>query len=182
MLNVSEPEVIWPGETPDSSPAEAKLVLVSVDGDISQGGTDNIANGIYDFTQPCPSTCDSNSPLNTLVNDGQRLPTGPNMISETTAIDWITAWRNAPVTTVKAFFIPKSDLLDLMNDSNCIGARAYLAFGTPDSSAAEAKLVLVDVEGDITKGGTDNLSLGIYDFTQPCPSTCDSNSPLFTLR
>lgn len=166
----------------ESGPAESKLLLVDVEGDISTGGTDILANGIYDFTQPCPSTCALDSPLYTLIDDGSKPPITSNTISLTEGINWAKVWRNNPDTNVKAFFIPKADIEDLLKDTNCIGARAYLAFGTNDSkSPAESKLILVNVEGDITTGGKDIIMNGIYDFTQPCPSTCAVDSPLYTL-
>jgi hypothetical protein len=165
----------------DGLPAESKLLLVDVDDNGTSTGADNLNNGIYDFTKPCPSNCDVNSPLYTLVNDGSRPPVGGNMISLDDAISWITAWRANPDTGVKAFFIPKSDITDLLADARCIGARAYLAWGTPDSDPAEPKLILVNVEGDITRGGNDIIMNGIYDFTKPCPSNCDVTSQLYTL-
>jgi hypothetical protein len=165
----------------DGLPAESKLILVDVEGDINKGGTDILANGIYDFTQPCPTTCDVNSPLYTLVASGSYPIIGGNAIDVHTAIAWGTAWKNSPDLNVKAFFIPKLDIIDLLNDSNAIGVRGYLGWGTPDKNPAEAKLMLVSVEGDIGTGGTDNIINGIYDFTQPCPTTCDVNSPLYTL-
>jgi hypothetical protein len=167
----------FPGKTP-----EPKLVMVDVNSD----GTDNL-NAIYDFTSPCPQTCDTASPLYTLINDGSNPPAGGNKILLSDAITWITDWRNivkqGPYPDVKAFFIPKDDIIDLLSDANCIGARAYLAWGTTDTNPSEAKLVLVDVQGDISipDGSKDMIMEGLYDFTSPCPQTCDFSSQLYTL-
>jgi hypothetical protein len=165
----------------DGNPAEAKLLLVDVEGDISTGGRDVVGNGIYDFTQPCPTTCDVNSPLYTLDGSGQYPIVPGNTIDIRTAVDWATQWRQSPDTSVKAFFIPKDDITDLLKDSTCIGVRAYLGWGSNDGKNLEAKLMMVNVEGDITNGGTDNITNGIFDFTQPCPTTCDTTSSLYTL-
>lgn len=169
------------GNTDGKAP-ESKLLLVDVEGDISTGGRDIVSNGIYDFTQPCPSTCDVNSPLYTLNGSGQYPVVPGNTIPISEAVLWATQWRANPDTTVKAFFIPKDDITDLLKDSTCIGVRAYLGLEIVGKKAAPVpKLMLVNVEGDITNGGTDNIVNGIFDFTQPCPSTCDVSSSLYTL-
>ncbi|MBN8641664.1 MAG: hypothetical protein J0L86_07630 [Flavobacteriales bacterium] len=165
----------------DGNPAEAKLLLVDVEGDINTGGTDNLNNGIYDFTRPCPSYCDVTSPLYTLDGSGQYPIVPGNTIDIRTAVDWATQWRLTPDTNVKAFFIPKDDITDLLKDSSCIGVRAYLGWGGSDSKNPEAKLMMVNVDGNINTGGTDNITNGIFDFTRPCPSYCDVTSSLYTL-
>ena len=165
----------------DGTP-ESKLVLVDVEGDISRGGTDNLSYGIYDFTKPCPSKCDTSSPLYKAVDNGSKPPTGNNRISLTDAVQWISDWRKSPDTGVKAFFIPKDDITDLLRDTNCVGVRAYLAYGSDGQDPVEAKLLLVNVELDGKGQEVDVIMNGIYDFTKPCPSKCDTNSPLFTLR
>lgn len=163
-------------------PAEAKLLLVDVDGNLSDGGTDNLTNGIFDFTSPCPTFCDVTSPLYTL--DVKTYPIiGGNAITLEMAIDWEKAWIAAPDLGVKAFFIPKVDIQKLLNDTNCIGARAYLGWGDTDNKAPEAKLMLVSVDPTENNPdyGVDNIANGIYDFTSPCPTFCGVNSPLNTL-
>jgi hypothetical protein len=163
-------------------PDEAKLVLVSVDGDITTGGTDNLNNGIYDFTNPCPQTCDVTSPLYTLDDSRIYPPVTYPQISLQDAVLWAKTWRQAPITTVKAFFIPKIDITDMLKDTDSIGVRAYLGFGTIDTkSDAEAKLMMVSVEIDSQSNEIDRIDKGIYDFTNPCPQTCDVNSQLYTL-
>lgn len=166
----------------DGGAPESKVLLVDVEGDIAKGGTDNLTNGIYDFTKPCPSYCDVTSPLYTTVDDGSNPPLGDNRISLADAINWIRTWQSAPVLDTKAFFIPKDDVTNLLRDDTCIGVRAYLAFGSDGRDPAEAKLLLVNVNEDATGASIDVIMNGIYDFTKPCPSYCDVNSPLYTLR
>ncbi|MBL7885293.1 MAG: hypothetical protein JNJ52_00980 [Flavobacterium sp.] len=161
---------------------EAKLLLVDVEGDISKGGTDNLSNGIYDFTKPCPSFCDVSSPLYTAIDDGSNPPLGDNRISLTDAVNWIKAWRENPDLGVKAFFIPKDDITNLLKDGDCVGVRAYLAFGNDGEDPTESKLLLVNVNEDSTGVSKDVIMNGIYDFTKPCPSFCDADSPLNTLN
>ena len=73
------------------------------------------------------------------------------------------------------------------------GVRSYMAIDTTDGTGKEngygEKLVIVGttysdktkVHSDIIKNEQDPTSKdsGIYDFTEPCPSECDQNSPLF---
>ena len=73
------------------------------------------------------------------------------------------------------------------------GVRSYIGIDTTNGTKKEngygEKLVIVGttydvktkVHSDIIKNEQDPTSLdsGIYDFTQPCPSTCDVTSPLF---
>jgi hypothetical protein len=172
----------------DGLPAEAKLLLVDVDGNINTGGTDNLANGIFDFTSPCPNFCDVTSPLYTLIETKVYPIIGGNAIELAMAIAWEKAWMAKPDLGVKAFFIPKDDIQDLLNDDTCIGARAYLGFGTTDpndpTQPAESKLMLVSVDptDKIPDNGKDNIENGIYDFTSPCPNFCDISSSLYTLK
>lgn len=160
---------------------EAKLLIVDVDAG-GANGTDVLANGIYDFTKPCPTVCDTTSPLYTLDDTGQYPVVPGNTIDIKTAVAWATQWRLTPDTGVKAYFIPKSDIEDLLKDPNMIGVRAYLGWGTTDPAAKpEAKLMIVNVEGTISTGGKDNINSGIFDFTKPCPTVCDVTSSLYTL-
>ncbi|MBW1297184.1 hypothetical protein [Aquimarina litoralis] len=73
-----------------------------------------------------------------------------------------------------------------------LDVRAYMAIGAEDGSPVEERLLLVGtkqidgvyrdiINGEIdgeSLGLTDDPSSGIYDFTSPCPNTCDSSSPL----
>lgn len=78
----------------------------------------------------------------------------------------------------RAFKVSKEDILDLVNEKNFCGIRIYLGKDTPDASG-DMRLVLVAVnaeDDDIIVG----KSPGVYDFSMPCPSTCDLTSPLYT--
>jgi len=73
------------------------------------------------------------------------------------------------------------------------GIRSYLAIdtanGTKKDNGYGEKLVIVGttyddktkVHSDIIKNPQDPTSLdsGIYDFSEPCPNTCDQSSPLY---
>jgi hypothetical protein len=161
---------------------EAKLLFVDVDSS-APNGKDMIGNGIYDFTKPCPTYCDVNSPIYKLDRSVQYPVVPGKTIDIQTAVDWATNWQATPDNSVKAYFILKEVIQQLLLNSNSIGVRAYLGWGTSDPKVGpEAKLMLVSVEGDIKTGGTDNVGKGIFDFTKPCPAYCDTTSSLLTLQ
>ena len=98
-----------------------------------------------------------------------------NTIPLTTAQDWAQRWKTNPVTGVKAFLIPEEDTVQLYNEPEVFSIRAYL--GVDPKGKAHLMLVGVDGNGkdliDAQKGWY------IYDFTLPCPTTCDVTSPLY---
>lgn len=100
----------------------------------------------------------------------------------------------------RAILIPIDDLLaiikqyetvdDLGNITNTLrGVRAYFAVKASDQALPDditALIVPVDLQGnDIVMapeggvGGTDDTE--IYDFTKPCPTECDTKSPLYDI-
>jgi len=113
-----------------------------------------------------------------------------NTIDQPTAVAWTTAYRGrVPTGSVRAFLIPVSDLLQVASeviekgDQGNPMVRAYLAY---DASKNEDKLVIVGTnEDDSTLPSTyydmlpsANPTYSIWDFTLPCPTYCDDNSPL----
>ncbi len=120
----------------------------------------------------------------------------PNTIPLAKAIEYTTSWRNSGANNVGgvcAFYINKSDIDNLhtiLNSGPGYGCRAYLAIDEENMDPAEPttkyKLLMVpvitdmiapDVEADIYE--QDGYSR-VFDFTKPCPSTCDHASPLLT--
>lgn len=93
---------------------------------------------------------------------------------------------------IRAFYLPKSDIYKLhaMMEANTDinGCRLYLAInpGVVPSGinrASDLRLLAVAVEdSSIGVNGADILDVGgqsaIFDFSCPCPPTCDANSPL----
>jgi hypothetical protein len=100
-----------------------------------------------------------------------------NTITLATAQAWAKNWRANPNNVIKAYLIPQDDITQLMAEADVQDVRAYCGI----DGTGEYKLMLVGVD----KNGNDliNEAVGanIYDFTMPCPSICDVNSPLFTL-
>lgn len=113
-------------------------------------------------------------------------------ISLTTAQQWTQQWRSVESdynahNECNAFLIPIQDLQGVLaemgpnpNQDACV--RAYLGVD-PDSN--EEKLIIVGTQKD--RGGVYRDLLpnaqgtganSIWDFTQPCPPSCDDSSAL----
>lgn len=111
-----------------------------------------------------------------------------NTISLETAKKWTKNWRDKESTynkyhECKAFNIPKIDLQEVLAEKGVEGVRAYL--GVDEKGVEKLMFVGVDAKGkDMIRFAKNSALKGdfededIYDFTDPCPSTCDENSPL----
>lgn len=118
-----------------------------------------------------------------------------NTITLQTAKKWAKNWRELESDYNKyhecrAFNIPKIDFQEVLAEEGVESVRAYLGVKeTKDKKTGktiyEEKLMIVGVD----KNNKDMIStvksddLGdedgdIYDMTDPCPDTCDPNSPL----
>jgi hypothetical protein len=92
-----------------------------------------------------------------------------------------TNWRNANPGSVKSFLVPIEDLRGILSDSDAAYARVYLCL-----DGGMEKIIFVGANGskqDIlpTLNRPDAPNSEIYDFTIPCPPTCDDvTSPLNT--
>jgi len=101
-----------------------------------------------------------------------------NEIDLSTAVDYTTAWRNALPQgdfNIKAWLISSDIFTSIISDSNPPNIRAYIGV----DGDGEYKLVIVGVDdsgNDILYSSSGDSA--IYDFTQPCPNTCDTDSPL----
>lgn len=93
------------------------------------------------------------------------------------AKSWIKTWRNnLPKEPAKAHLINKQALLDVMQPADVVSVRTYLAID--DNNVQKLVLVGVDASGNDLIDANHILT----DLTQPCPSICDTNSPLFTIK
>lgn len=101
-----------------------------------------------------------------------------NVISLETAQIWAARWRENPANTVKAHLIPRVDINELLAEKYVVDVRAYIGV---DGDGVN-KLMLVGVDADGNDLINENNGQYIYDFTQPCPNTCDVESPLYTLK
>lgn len=99
-----------------------------------------------------------------------------NRISLVVAQGWATKWVDSqPQGAVKAHLIPMEDFVNIQKENGAVNVRAYI--GIDENGLNKLMLVGVDANGrdmiDDTNGDY------IYDFTLPCPNTCDTSSPLY---
>ncbi len=107
------------------------------------------------------------------------MPESPYLIPLQTAVNWTTAWRSANPNTVKAFKVNIDEINDMLKETGTNSVRLY--FGL-DNGVEKLALVAVDANGnDIINPTWQGQQIsGTYDFCDPCPPTCDRNSPLLT--
>lgn len=103
----------------------------------------------------------------------------PNAIELDKAVIWVTKWRESDrILPLKGFLIPKIDITEVMAE-NVHAVRTYMGID-PDDNNDETKYHLLVV--GIDDAGDDMLNPDkgefVYDFTQPCPSTCSHTGVL----
>jgi hypothetical protein len=96
----------------------------------------------------------------------------PNyIIPLTDAEAWAKSWQsNPPKPLAKAHLIPLVVLEELLAIPEVANVRAYMGVDT----SGQQKLMFVGVNGN-----GDDITDTIFSGTQPCPDTCDPNSPLY---
>lgn len=109
-----------------------------------------------------------------------------NTIQVQQAMDWCQRWKEngsrfLNENSLKAFLIPGIDLTQVLSIEGVQDVRTY--FGVDRDNIPHLLVVGVDAEGNdlINSDELVNVQNGwyIYDFTLPCPKTCDVKSPLF---
>ena len=116
-----------------------------------------------------------------------------NTICLDKAEKWTKAWRSQDGTftdhkDLKAFLIPLEDLKEVIKEPNVANVRAYIGIDESDDNKPHLIIVGVNAAGEdiiyaaAKKGCVDpdgTVNTGLYDFSQPCPTTCDITSPLY---
>lgn len=94
------------------------------------------------------------------------------------AMDWAKRWRADEKNKVIGHRIPKESMTDLLKEDLVDGARVYM--GIDEDGMHKLMFVAVDKEErDLLDANAQHY---IYDFTAPCPTTCDITSPLYEIR
>lgn len=130
-----------------------------------------------------------------------------NQITVDDAIKWTTLWREKNPNNCKAFLIPVKDLTAVLIEMNILtkqedgkyvldetkidgaGVRSYMAVDEAIKEGNGEKVLIVGtevVDGKHKDIINDNVTetyemgdgSGIYDFSEPCPTTCDLDSVL----
>lgn len=125
-------------------------------------------------------------------------PDKENTVSLEVAKGWTEEWRKQCPENCKAFLIPATDLIEVLNEMGLIGdkaaakaqkradknkldVRAYMAIGAEDGGPVEERLLIVgtkEIDGvyrDIIDGEIDGESLGLTD--DPSSGIYDVTSP-----
>lgn len=93
------------------------------------------------------------------------------IISLSDAEAWAHSWQtNPPKPLSKAHLIPLEVLEELLAIPEVANVRAYMGV---DSTGVQ-RLMFVGVDGD-----DKDMTSVVYSGTQPCPSCCDTTSPLY---
>lgn len=120
-------------------------------------------------------------------------PNPENKVSLAVAKDWTSRWRAIESEynahhECRAFNIPLKDLKEVINEEGVVSVRAYIGVEKEiieNETVLTEKLLIVgvnssdkDMISSINNVTLDDESGSIYDFTRPCPSGCDPDSPL----
>ena len=107
-------------------------------------------------------------------------------ISLEQAQEWGKRWKEGGAkllvtNVIKAFLIPGIDLTEVLAEDGVQDIRTY--FGVDENEQPHLMVVGVDANGndmiDQDKMINEKNGWHIYDFSVPCPKTCDVKSPLF---
>lgn len=100
------------------------------------------------------------------------------------AIEWTTRWRQFqadtkpnPDDSKKAFRVDVAELQEVVN--NIPGEIQYVRFYLGLDEHLIEHMILVGVDDNNQDVCTFEGKTYTYDFTRPCPTTCDVASPLF---
>jgi hypothetical protein len=110
------------------------------------------------------------------------IPLQQAILETTNWRNWIQLHMNDHI--IRAFYIPIQDIIELAKMHEDVeGVRAYLMLPDPQQIAT-VKVAIVPVTKDgkdilRKKNETSDEQSTIYDFTQPCPHLCDTDSQLY---
>lgn len=122
-----------------------------------------------------------------MTNDLPKIILPKDAIYLETAQDWVKNWKEKGANYMQshqlnAFLIPGIDVKDILIEG-ASDVRGYLGLKKLEDGTFEPHMLVVGVDDK----GIDMINYNpkaeknyfIYDFSLPCPSTCDTSSPLF---
>ena len=92
--------------------------------------------------------------------------------------DYVGSQAYTEMQDVKAHYFGKNKILDLFNQTGCIGVRIWYGFTYDAQNTPLPQLYLVGVDAngnDILPGGGNDL---VLDASMPCPRYCPTGSSL----
>jgi len=95
------------------------------------------------------------------------------------AKQWVQAWTDRG-NFVKGFLIDAEEIRSIIDEQGASYLRVYFAWDSTMEPGREEKLVMVPVNAtgnDLVPKDSEHSN--VFDFTLPCPPTCDTSSPLF---
>ncbi|VXC11324.1 conserved hypothetical protein [Flavobacterium sp. 9AF] len=101
-----------------------------------------------------------------------------------TAQQWAANWNQEGANylannALKAFLIPGADIQGIIKDDNTYDIRGYLGLEKLSDGSFEPHMMVVGVDNNQNDMIDYDKGYYIYDFSLPCPNTCDTSSPLF---
>lgn len=93
---------------------------------------------------------------------------------------WVKEWATEG-HKVKGFLIDATELNDIIQDNKASYVRVYFGINTDLPAGENEKMIMVpvDANGNDMINVTDGPNSNVFDFTLPCPPTCDVNSAIF---
>ena len=109
-------------------------------------------------------------------------------IGLTKAQDYTKAWQDH--FDLKAFFFHKNDIECVIHEETAVGVRFYTGIEDDGEKKCPVMMLvgvnengvdLINDESKIATSSDNEIDTGIYNFTLPCPRTCDNTSALYFL-
>lgn len=104
-----------------------------------------------------------------------------DIISLEKAQNWAAKWKKEGPTylsdnQLKAFLIPGTDVKEVIAEEGVVNVRSYL--GIDENNEPHLMIVGVDAQGNDMID--DSKGWFIYDFSEPCPNTCNQKPPFIS--
>ncbi|MBF02057.1 MAG: hypothetical protein CMP76_02055 [Flavobacterium sp.] len=105
-----------------------------------------------------------------------------DVITLETAQDWATNWNKQGASflsknALKAFLIPAEDVQGIISDDKTYHIRGYLGLEQKADGTLEPHMMVVGVDSNQNDMIDYENGYYIYDFTSPCPNTCNTTAP-----
>ncbi|WP_130736565.1 hypothetical protein [Flavobacterium sp. J27] len=102
-----------------------------------------------------------------------------------TAQDWANRWNKEGANylsknALKAFLIPAADVEGIIKDDKTYHIRGYLGLEKLNDGSLEPHMMVVGVDNNKNDMIDYENGYYIYDFSEPCPNTCNQKEPFIS--